>query len=91
MDIAGEGSHVIMTWNGLVHCGMSGVGLVHSGLGGISSKGDSDGGFNGNGAFPISSSGIALGKITGGTGVVLGTGVMLRGVASGRRKNGVGL
>jgi len=68
MDIAGEGGHVITTWDGLVHCGVAG--LVHSGLGGMSSKGDSDGGFNGNGVFPISSGGMALGKITGGTGVV---------------------
>ena len=54
MDIAGEGGHVIMTWDG----------LVHSGLGGMSSRGDSDGGFNGSGAFPISSGGVAVGKMT---------------------------
>jgi len=53
MDIAGEGSHVITTWDG----------LVHSGLGGISSKGDGDGGFNGSGCFPMSSGGMALGNI----------------------------
>jgi len=81
MDIAGEGGHVITTWDG----------LVHSGLGGMFSKGDSDGRFIGNGAFPISSGGVALGKITGGTGVVLCTGVLMRGMAFGRRKNGVGL
>jgi len=61
-----------MTWDGLVHWGVAGLvwsgvaGLVHSGLGGRSSRGDKDGGFNGNGAFPISSGGIALGKMTGG-------------------------
>jgi len=74
MDIAGEGSHVMMTW----------AGLVHSGLGGISSK---DGGFNGSGSFPISSGSVALGKIGGG----LVTGVTVRGMESGKRKNGVGL
>jgi len=63
MDIVGEGGHVITTWDGLVHCGMSGSGWVHSGLGGMSSKGDSDGGFIGNGCFPISSGGVALGKM----------------------------
>jgi len=72
MDIAGEGDHVIMTWDGLVHWEVAGLvcsgvaGLVHSGLGGRSSRGDRDGGFNGSGAFPISSGGIALGKMTGG-------------------------
>jgi len=70
MDIAGEGGRVITTWDGLVHCGVVGLvcsgvaGLVHSGLGGRSSRGDRDGGFNGNGAFPISSGGIAVGKMT---------------------------
>jgi len=63
MDIAGEDGCVITTWDGLVHWGVTG--LVHSGLGGRSSRGDSDGGFSGNGAFPISSGGVALGKITG--------------------------
>jgi len=66
MDIAGEGDCAIMTWDGLVHWGMvcSGIaGLVPSGLGGRSSRG---GGFTGNGAFPISSGGEALGKMTGG-------------------------
>jgi len=91
MDIAGEGGRVITTWDGLVHCGISGIGLVHSGLGGMSSKGNSNGGFTGNGAFSIDSGGMALGKMTGGTGMVLCTGVLVRGVASGRRKNGVGL
>jgi len=73
MDIAGEGDRSITTWDGLVHRGMAGlvcsgvVGLVHSGLGGRFSKGDRDGGFNGSGAFPISSGGVALGKMTGGT------------------------
>jgi len=72
MDIAGEGGHAIMTWDGLVHWGMTGMvcygiaGLVHSGLGGRFSRGNRDGGFNGNGAFPISSGGVALGKMTGG-------------------------
>jgi len=55
MDIAGEGGRAIMTWDGLVHCGMVGR----------SFRGDRDGGFNGNGAFPISSGGMALGKMTG--------------------------
>ena len=64
MDIAGEGGCVITTWDGLIHCGIAG--LVHSGLGGKSSRGDRDGGFNGNGAFLISSGGVALGKMTGG-------------------------
>jgi len=79
MDMAGEGDRVITTWDGLVHCGVAGMvcsgvaGLVHSGLGGRSSKGDSDGGFNGNGCFPISSGGMALGKMTGGAaGLVIG-------------------
>jgi len=53
---------------GLVCSGIAG--LVHSVLGGRSSRGDRDGGFNGNGAFPISSGGVALGKMTGG--LVLG-------------------
>jgi len=72
MDIAGEGDRVITTWDGLVHWGVTGlvcsgvVGLVHSGLGGWFSRGDRDGGFNGNGAFPICSGGVALGKMTGG-------------------------
>jgi len=77
MDIAGEGGHVIMTWDGLVHCSV--MGLVCSGVaslfhsGGRSSRGDRDGGFNGNGCFPISSGGVALGKMTGGTaGLVVG-------------------
>jgi len=70
MDIAGEGDRIITTWDGLTHwlVGLvcSGVvGLVSSGLGGKSSIGDRDGGFNGNGAFPISSGGEALGKMTG--------------------------
>jgi len=86
MDIAGEGGCVIMTWDGLVHCGMSGVGLVHSGLGGMSSKGDSDGGFNGKGTFPISSGGIALGKMTGGASLV--TGLRLKDMRSGVGKEG---
>ena len=60
MDIAGEGGRVITTWDGLVHCG----------LGGMSSKGDSDSGFNGNGCFPMSSGGVALGNM--GDGLVAG-------------------
>ena len=72
MDIAGEGDCAITTWDGLVHWGMTGMGcsgiagLVPSVLGGRSSMGGRDGGFNGNGAFPISSGGKALGKMTGG-------------------------
>jgi len=72
MDIAGEGDRIIVTWDGLVHWGMVGMvcsgvaGMVHSGLGGRSSRGDRDGVFTGSGAFPISSGGIALGKMTGG-------------------------
>jgi len=77
MDLAGEGSHVMMTW----------AGLVHSGLGGMSSRDGGDGRFSGNGSFPISSSGVALGKIGGG----LVTGVTARGIESGKRKNRVGL
>ena len=84
MDIAGEGGHVITTWDGLVHCGVAG--LVHSGLGGMSSKGDSDGGFNGKGTFPISSGGIALGKMTGGASLV--TGLRLKDMRSGVGKEG---
>jgi len=85
-----------MSLVGLVHCGMSWAGLVHSGLGGMSSK---DGGFNGNGSFPINSGGVALGKIGSGSfiissgGMVLGkiggglvTGVMVRGIESIGRK-----
>jgi len=56
MDIAGEGDHAITTWDGLVHWGVTDMGC---------SMGSRDGGFNGNGAFPISSGGEALGKITG--------------------------
>jgi len=69
MDIAGEGGRIITTWDGLVHCGLAGMvcsgvaGLVLSGLGGRSSRG---GGFSGNGVFPISSGGEALGKMTDG-------------------------
>jgi len=69
MDIAGEGDRIIMTWDGLVHCGLAGMvcsgvaGLVFSGLGGRSFRGS---GFSGNGTFPISSGGEALGKMTGG-------------------------
>ena len=72
MDIAGEGDRIITTWDGLVHCSSVGMvcsgvaGLVLSGLGGRSSKDSKGGGFNGNGAFPISSGGEALGKMTGG-------------------------
>jgi len=90
MDITGEGGCAITTWDGLVHCGMVGLvcsgvaGLVHSGLGGRSSRGDRDGGFNGNGAFPISSGGIALGKMTGG----LVTGFRLKDTTCGVFKEG---
>jgi len=90
MDIAGEGDHVIMTWDGLVHWGVAGLvcsgvaGLVHSGLGGRSSRGDRDGGFNGNGVFPISSGSIALGKMTGS----LVTGLRSKDTSSGVGKEG---
>jgi len=60
MDIAGEGGRVITTWDGLVHCG----------LGGMSSKGGRDGGFIGNGCFPMRSGGMALGNM--GDGLVAG-------------------
>jgi len=72
MDAAGEGDRIITTWDGLTHFGVVGLvcsgvaGLVPSGSGGKSSRGGRDGGFNGNGAFPISSGGKALGKMTGG-------------------------
>jgi len=72
MDIVGEGDCIITTWDGLIHWGVAGLvcsgiaGLVHSGLGGRSSRGDRDGGFIGNGAFPISSGSVASGKMTGG-------------------------
>jgi len=72
MDIAGEGDCAITTWDGLVHWGMVGmvcsgiVSLVLSALGGRSSRGGRGGGFNSNGAFSISSGGVALGKMTDG-------------------------
>ena len=90
MDIAGEGDHVITTWDGLVHWGMAGLvcsgvaGLVHSGLGGKSSRGNRDGGFNSNGAFPICSGGMALGKMTDG----LVAGFRSKDVTSGVDKEG---
>ena len=90
MDIAGVGDCVITTWDGLVHCGMTGLvcsgmaGLVQSGLGGRSSRGDRDDGFSGNGAFPISSGGVALGKMTGG----LVTGFRSKDATSGVLKEG---
>ena len=85
----GKGSHIIVTW----------AGLVHSGLGGMSSK---DGGFSSSGSFPINSGGMALRKMGSGfissgamalgkMGGGLVIGVMVRGVESGKRKNGVGL
>jgi len=78
MDIAGEGDRVIVTSEGRVHVvGLvcSGVaGLFHSGLGGSSSEGGRGGGFSGNGCFPISSGGVALGKMTGGLVAFLTTG-----------------
>jgi len=70
MDIAGEGDRAITTWDGLVHWSMVGMvcsgvaGLVLSALGGRSSRGGRGSGFNGNSAFPISSGGVALGKMT---------------------------
>jgi len=85
----GEGGHVITTWDGLVHCGVAGLvcsgiaGLVHSGLGGRSSRGDRDSGFNGNGAFPISSGGVALGKMTGDLVADLVVGFRLKDTSSG--------
>jgi len=66
MDIAGEGDCAIMTWDGLVHWGISGLSVRSSGLGDKSSRGGRGGGFTGSGAFPISSGGEALGKMTGG-------------------------
>jgi len=66
MDIAGEGDRIITTWDGLVHRGVTGLGCSGiAGLGSRSSKGGRGSGFNGNGAFPISSGGVASGKITG--------------------------
>ena len=59
------------------------MGLVHSGLGGRSSKGDRDGGFNGNGCFPISSGGVVLGKITCGLVADLVTGLRSKDTSSG--------
>ena len=76
MDAAGEGNRIITTWDGLIHWGVIGLvcsgvaGLVPSGMGGESSRGNRGGRFNGNGAFPISSGGEALGKMTGGLVVV---------------------
>jgi len=67
---------------GLVCSGVAG--LVPSGPGGRSSRGSRDGGFNGNGAFPISSGGIALGKMTGG----LVTGFRSKDVTCGVSKEG---
>jgi len=86
MDITGEGGHIITTWDGLVHWGVAG--LVYSGLGGSSSRGDSDGGFTGSGAFPISSGGIALGKMTGGLVACLITGFRSKDMSSGVGKEG---
>jgi len=83
MDIAGEGGYVIMTWDGLVYCGISGVGLVHSGLGGMSSRGDSNGRFTGSGAFPMSSGSVALGKMTDGLVAGLVAGLRSRDTSSG--------
>jgi len=68
MDVVGEGDRIITTWDGLIHWGMAGMvclgvaGLVLSGLGGRSSRGSRGGGFNGNGAFPISSGGLVTGS-----------------------------
>ena len=75
MDIAGEGDRVIITWDGLVQWGVTDMGC---------STGGRDGGFNGNGAFPISSGGIALGKMTGG----LVTGFRLKDTTCGVFKEG---
>jgi len=71
---------------GLVCSGVAG--LVHSGLGGRSSRGDRDGGFTGNGCFPISSGGIALGKMTGGLVTCWVTGFRLKDVSSGVGEKG---
>ena len=87
MDIAGEGDRFITTWDGLVHWGMAGMvgfgvaGLVLSDLGSRSSKDGKGGGFNGNGAFPISSGGEALGKMTSGLVVVFRSWVTTCGVS----------
>jgi len=50
MDITGEGSHVITTWDG----------WVHTGLGGVFSR---TGGFIGNGCFSMRSGGVAPGNM----------------------------
>ena len=92
MDIAGEGGRVITTCDGLVHCSVTGLvcsgvaGLVHSVLGGRSFKGDRDGGFNG--CFPISSGGVALGKMTSGLVTCLVTGFRLKDMSSGVGEEG---
>jgi len=83
MDVAGEGNRIITTCDGLIHLGV--IGLVCSGVAGlVSSKGSRDGGFSGNGAFPISSGGVALGKMTGG----LVTGFRSKDTTSGVPKDG---
>jgi len=85
MDIAGEGDRIITTWDGLVHWGMAGMvgsgvaGLVLSDLGSRSFKDGKGGGFNG--AFPISSGGEALGKMTSGLVVVFRSWVTTHGVS----------
>ena len=72
MDIAGEGDRAITTWDGWVHWGTTGMagsgvaGLISTVLGSRFSRSGRGGGFTGNGAFPISSGGEALGKMTGG-------------------------
>jgi len=71
----GDSSCIIVTWDGWVHIGLGGTG-------GMSSK---DGGFNGNGRFPISSGGVALGNMGGG--LAAGTIVIGRG-SDGEEKNG---
>ena len=82
MDIAGEGDHAIMTWDGLVHWGSAGMVCSGvAGLGGRSSRDSRGGGFNGNGTFPISSGGEALGKMTSGLVVVFRSWITTCGVS----------
>jgi len=79
--MVGDSGCVITTWDGLVHCGMSGIGLVHSGLGGVSSR---TGGFIGNGCLSIRSGGVALGNM----GNSLVVGFRLNDMTSGVLKEG---
>ena len=60
------------------------AGLVWSGVGGRFSRGGRDGRFTSNSTFPISSGGVALGKMTGG----LVTGFRSRDMTCGVSKEG---